>query len=131
MGTQKVVLEVLLVITSILLIISILLHKGKGGGMSDMFGGGISTTMRSSGVANRNLNIITVVIAILWIVSVVGLGLIMKQEYKNSQTPPNQDQIIQDLQSSVDSGVQISPNTQETQSQSTDEKTPESTQGNK
>ena len=131
MGTLKVVLEVLLVITSILLIISILLHKGKGGGMSDMFGGGISTTMRSSGVANRNLNIITVVIAILWIVSVVGLGLIMKQEYKNSQTPPNQDQIIQDLQSSVDSGVQISPNTQETQSQSTDEKTPESTQGNK
>ena len=46
-----IICEVLLVITSILLVLSILLHKGKGGGISDMFGGGISTSMRSSGVA--------------------------------------------------------------------------------
>ena len=73
--------SVLLAITSILLIGSILLHKGKGGGISDMFGGGISTTMRSSGVAERNLNRITVGIALVWFASVVIIGLVTKAMY--------------------------------------------------
>ena len=70
-----IICEVLLVITSVLLILSILLHKGKGGGISDMFGGGISTSMRSSGVAERNLNRITIGVALVWIVVVVLIGL--------------------------------------------------------
>ena len=73
-----IICEVLLVITSILLVLSILLHKGKGGGISDMFGGGISTSMRSSGVAERNLNYITVVVAIIWAIVIVLLGLIVR-----------------------------------------------------
>lgn len=76
-----VIITVLLVISSLLLIGSILLHKGKGGGISDMFGGGISTAMRSSGVAERNLDRITIIVAIVWIVCVILLGLITKATY--------------------------------------------------
>lgn len=69
---------ILLVISSLLLVGSILLHKGRGGGISDVFGGGISTSMRSSGVAERNLNRITVGVALVWTLSVVLIGLITK-----------------------------------------------------
>ncbi|WP_394262910.1 preprotein translocase subunit SecG [Trueperella sp.] len=69
---------ILLVISSLLLVGSILLHKGRGGGISDVFGGGISTSMRSSGVAERNLNRITVGVALVWTLSVVFIGLITK-----------------------------------------------------
>ncbi|WP_124039457.1 preprotein translocase subunit SecG [Neoactinobaculum massilliense] len=75
-----IVCEVLLIITSLLLTLSILLHKGKGGGISEMFGGGISTSMRSSGVAERNLNRITVAVAIVWVVVVAIMGLIVKYQ---------------------------------------------------
>lgn len=78
MGVLTIILKVLLVLTSIFLILSILLHKGKGGGLSDMFGGGISSSAGSSGVAERNLDRITVAFAITWAVTIVGLGLIAK-----------------------------------------------------
>lgn len=78
MSVILIICEVLLVITSVLLILSILLHKGKGGGISDMFGGGISTSMRSSGVAERNLNRITIGVALVWVIVVVLMGLITK-----------------------------------------------------
>lgn len=73
-----IVCDVLLVITSLLLIATILLHKGRGGGISDMFGGGLSTSMRSSGVAERNLNRITIGVAVTWFLVVVLIGLITK-----------------------------------------------------
>jgi preprotein translocase subunit SecG len=72
------VLEVLLGITSLLLTLLILLHKGRGGGLSDMFGGGLTSAMGSSGLAERNLNRFTVVLALVWFVSIVALGLITK-----------------------------------------------------
>ena len=78
MHVLLIVCQVLLVITSLLLVLSILLHKGKGGGISDMFGGGILTSMRSSGVAERNLNRITVGVAIVWAIVVVLIGLATK-----------------------------------------------------
>ncbi|MDO5723397.1 MAG: preprotein translocase subunit SecG [Flaviflexus sp.] len=78
MDILKTIVTVLLVISSLLLVLSILLHKGKGGGVSDMFGGGMSTAMRSSGVAERNLNRITVGVALVWITCVIIIGLIMK-----------------------------------------------------
>lgn len=81
-----VICEVLLVITSLLLILSILLHKGKGGGISDMFGGGISTAMRSSGVAERNLNRITIGVALVWFIVIVALGLMVKFDSTNTVT---------------------------------------------
>ncbi|MFV2142847.1 MULTISPECIES: preprotein translocase subunit SecG [Isoptericola] len=71
-------LNVVLVLTSAFLILLILMHKGKGGGMSDMFGGGMSSAAGSSGVAERNLNRITVGIALVWTVVVVLLGLATK-----------------------------------------------------
>jgi len=72
------ILQVLLGITSLLLTLLILLHKGRGGGLSDMFGGGMSQAMGSSGLAERNLNIITIVLALVWFFSIVGLGLVTK-----------------------------------------------------
>ena len=78
MNVARIVLQVLLVLSSFFLIMSILLHKGKGGGLSDMFGGGISSSAGSSGVAERNLDRITVAVAIIWTITIVGLGLVAK-----------------------------------------------------
>jgi preprotein translocase subunit SecG len=66
---------VLLFIISMLLTLLILLHKGRGGGLSDMFGGGVTSTMQSSGVAERNLNRITVILGVVWLAIIVALGL--------------------------------------------------------
>ncbi|KQT98730.1 MULTISPECIES: preprotein translocase subunit SecG [Sanguibacter] len=78
MDILRIALQVVLVLTSGFLILLILLHKGKGGGLSDMFGGGVSSSVGSSGVAERNLNRITVGFALVWFVVVVLLGLITK-----------------------------------------------------
>ena len=74
------VLQVVLGITSVLLTLLILLHKGRGGGMSDMFGGGMSAAVGSSGLAERNLNRFTIILALTWFVAIVALGLITKFE---------------------------------------------------
>ncbi|MFM7029567.1 MAG: preprotein translocase subunit SecG [Micrococcales bacterium] len=74
----KVALEVILAITSLLLTLLILLHKGRGGGLSDMFGGGISSTMGSSGVAERNLNRVTIILGLVWITIIIVLGLMTR-----------------------------------------------------
>ncbi|MGA6128135.1 MULTISPECIES: preprotein translocase subunit SecG [unclassified Microbacterium] len=78
MDILQLVLQVLLGLTSLLLTLLILLHKGRGGGLSDMFGGGMSSAMGSSGLAERNLNRFTVVLALVWFVAIVTLGLITK-----------------------------------------------------
>ncbi len=78
METLKIVLLVVLAISSVLFIMFILMHKGRGGGLSDMFGGGISTGAGSSGVAERNLNIITLIVGLIWIGCAIGLGVIEK-----------------------------------------------------
>ncbi|MCC9174704.1 MULTISPECIES: preprotein translocase subunit SecG [Arthrobacter] len=76
MEILKIVLLVLLAITSLLLTLLILLHKGRGGGMSDMFGGGMTSSLGSSGVAEKNLNRFTVALALSWGLVIVALGLI-------------------------------------------------------
>ena len=78
MEILQVVLQVICGITSLLLTLLILLHRGRGGGLSDMFGGGVTSNLGASGVAERNLNRITVVLALIWIFSIVSLGLITK-----------------------------------------------------
>lgn len=65
-----------LILTSVFLTMLILMHKGKGGGMSDMFGGGMSASLGSSSVAERNLTRFTIVIGLVWFTAVVGIGLI-------------------------------------------------------
>jgi preprotein translocase subunit SecG len=74
----RLVLEVLLIATSLVLTLLILLHKGRGGGLSDMFGGGMSSTMGSSGVAERNLNRFTIGIGLIWATVIVLLNLILR-----------------------------------------------------
>ena len=69
---------VLLILTSLLLILLVLLHKGRGGGLSDMFGGGVSSGIGGSSVAERNLDRITIGIGMVWFACVVGLGLLLK-----------------------------------------------------
>lgn len=78
MDALRIVLQVLLVITSVLVVLLVLLHKGRGGGLSDMFGGGISSTAGSSGVAERNLNRLTVGLTLVWALVIVLLGLLQR-----------------------------------------------------
>ncbi|MGV3712530.1 preprotein translocase subunit SecG [Pseudolysinimonas sp.] len=78
MEILQVIVQVLLGVTSLLLTLLILLHRGRGGGLSDMFGGGTTSNLGASGVAERNLNRITVVLALVWVASIVVLGLIIK-----------------------------------------------------
>ena len=68
---------ILLVITSLLLIALVLLHKGRGGGLSDMFGGGVSSSLGGSSVAERNLDRITIGIGLIWFACIIALGLIL------------------------------------------------------
>ncbi|MDP4756149.1 MAG: preprotein translocase subunit SecG [Aquiluna sp.] len=75
MAALQTALLVLLAITSVLLILMILLHKGRGGGVADMFGGGVTSSMSSSGVAERNLNRITIALGLIWVGVIIILGL--------------------------------------------------------
>ena len=70
--------EVILGITSLLLIVFVLLHKGKGGGLSDMFGGGFTSQHGGSSVVEKNLDRITIVLALIWVASIIGIGLAYK-----------------------------------------------------
>jgi len=74
----EIVLQILLGITSLLLTLLILLHKGRGGGLSDMFGGGMTSSLGSSGVAERNLNRFTIALGITWGLVIIGLGLVTR-----------------------------------------------------
>jgi preprotein translocase subunit SecG len=74
----ELVLNVLLVLTSVLLVILILLHRGKGGGLSSMFGGAVSSSLAGSSVVERNLNRLTVFCGVIWAVCVVGIGILLK-----------------------------------------------------
>lgn len=71
-------LSILLVMTSILMVLLVLLHKGKGSGLSDLFGGGLSSTYGGSSVVEKNLDRITIVVGGLWFASVIALGLVLK-----------------------------------------------------
>lgn len=64
-------------LASIALIGLVLLHSGKGGGLSDMFGGGIGASAMGSTVMERNLDRITVVVSLIWGFTVVALALML------------------------------------------------------
>ena len=72
-------LSIVLIITSILMIVLVLLHKGKGGGLSDLFGGGISSSLGSSTVVERNLDRITIFTGIVWFLCIIGLNLLLNR----------------------------------------------------
>lgn len=76
MTAVRISLQAVLVIASLFQTLLILLHKGKGGGLSDMFGGGVSSSLGGSSVAERNLDRFTIAVALVWVAAVIGLGLI-------------------------------------------------------
>ncbi len=75
---MTVAFEVILIITSLLMVLLVLLHKGKGGGLSDLFGGGISSSLGQSSVVERNLDRITIFTGIIWFLCIVALGILDK-----------------------------------------------------
>ena len=72
-------LSILLVITSVLMILLVLLHKGKGSGLSDLFGGGISSSYGGSSVVEKNLDRFTIIVGGLWFAGVIALSLVLKK----------------------------------------------------
>jgi preprotein translocase subunit SecG len=72
--------SIALIVFSFLLSLLVLMHKGKGGGLSDMFGGGMQSSVGGSSVAERNLDRLTVVVGLIWFAIIVVLGLLMKAQ---------------------------------------------------
>ena len=72
------IFSIILVITSIALALFVLMHKGRGGGLSDLFGGGISSSLGGSSVAERNLDRLTIIIGVVWLAAIIALNLLYK-----------------------------------------------------
>ncbi len=72
------VFSIVLLVTSVALAGFVLMHKGRGGGLSDLFGGGISSSMGGSSVAERNLDRLTIIVGVVWFAAIVALGLLYK-----------------------------------------------------
>jgi preprotein translocase subunit SecG len=75
---MEIALSIVLGITSLLLVVLILLHRGKGGGLSSMFGGGVSNSLAGSSIAEKNLDRFTIAIGVIWFACIVGLALMLK-----------------------------------------------------
>ena len=75
---MSLLVSIVLVITSLLLVLLILLHRGKGGGLSDLFGGGVSSTLSGSSAVEKNLDRITIFTGIIWVASIIAEGLVLK-----------------------------------------------------
>ncbi|MEX3505899.1 preprotein translocase subunit SecG [Corynebacterium sp. LK2590] len=69
-------LQIILVIAAVLMSVFVLLHKGKGGGLSSLFGGGVQSNLSGSTVVEKNLDRVTIVMVIIWLGCVIGLNLI-------------------------------------------------------
>ena len=72
-------LSIILMITSFLMVLLVLLHKGKGSGLSDLFGGGISSNYGGSSVVERNLDRITIVVGGLWLATAIAFSIWIKK----------------------------------------------------
>lgn len=70
-------ISIVLIITSLLLVVLVLLHKGKGGGLSDLFGGGMTSSLGSSSVVERNLDRLTIFTGVIWFLCIVGLNWLL------------------------------------------------------
>jgi preprotein translocase subunit SecG len=71
-------LDILLIVTSVALLVFVLLHRGKGGGLSSLFGGGVQSSLSGSSVVEKNLDRVTVFTAIVWLIAILGIGLEIK-----------------------------------------------------
>ena len=75
---MELALQILLVVTSVLVVLLVLLHRAKGGGLSTLFGGGVQSSLSGSTVVEKNLDRVTLFVTAIWVVSIVGVGLMIK-----------------------------------------------------
>ncbi len=71
-------LQITLIVTSLLVIVLVLLHRAKGGGLSTLFGGGVQSSLSGSTVVEKNLDRLTYFITAIWLVSIIGVALQIK-----------------------------------------------------
>ena len=71
-------LQITLIITSVLVVLLVLLHRAKGGGLSTLFGGGVQSSLSGSTVVEKNLDRLTLFITGIWVVSIIGMALQIK-----------------------------------------------------
>jgi preprotein translocase subunit SecG len=71
-------LQILLIVSSVLLVLLVLLHRGRGGGLSSLFGGGMQSSLSGSSVVEKNLDRLTLFVGAVWIIAIVGIGLLIK-----------------------------------------------------
>ncbi len=75
---MRLALDILLVITSVLVVLLVLLHRAKGGGLSTLFGGGVQSSLAGSTVVEKNLDRVTLFVTAIWLISIIGVGLMIK-----------------------------------------------------
>ncbi|MEV4312297.1 preprotein translocase subunit SecG [Actinocrispum sp. NPDC049592] len=75
---MELALQIGLIVTSVLLILLVLLHRGRGGGLSSLFGGGMQSSLSGSSVVEKNLDRATLIVGVIWLICIIGLGLLIK-----------------------------------------------------
>ena len=75
---MQLAMQIVLIISSVLLVLLILLHRGRGGGLSSLFGGGVQSSLSGSSVVEKNLDRLTLFVAAIWLVAIIGTGLLIK-----------------------------------------------------
>lgn len=69
-------LQIILVVSCLLMTLFVLLHRGKGGGLSSLFGGGVQSNLSGSTVVEKNLDRFTIITGLVWIACIVVLNLL-------------------------------------------------------
>jgi preprotein translocase subunit SecG len=75
---MQLALQIVLIVTSVALVLLILLHRGRGGGLSTLFGGGMQSSLSGSSVVEKNLDRLTLFVGAIWVIAIVGTGLLVK-----------------------------------------------------
>ena len=75
---MKIFLLVLANVSSLVLMLLVLLHRGKGGGLSSLFGGGVQSSLSGSSVVEKNLDRLTVIFSIIWLISIIAMGVVLR-----------------------------------------------------
>ena len=75
---MKIFLRVLAIVSILVLMLLVLLHRGKGGGLSSLFGGGVQSSLSGSSVVEKNLDRLTVIFSIIWLISIIAMGVVLR-----------------------------------------------------
>ncbi|MBA2322896.1 MAG: preprotein translocase subunit SecG [Actinomycetota bacterium] len=75
---MKFALQIVLIVSSVLLVLLVLLHRGRGGGLSSLFGGGMQSSLSGSARVEKNLDRMTLFVGAIWVTAIIGTGLLVK-----------------------------------------------------